>query len=124
MHCGQILLKRMSNRGNALQELKRFEEALTDYERATSLRPNFAEAYSNRGNALRELNRFKEALASFDRAVALQPRLAEGYFNSALCLLLTGDLDRGWKRYEWRWQTDQLISEKRNFCASTVDRVR
>ena len=105
----------LSNRGNALQELKRFEEALTDYERATSLRPNFAEAYSNRGNALRELNRVKEALASFDRAVALQPRLAEGYFNSALCLLLTGDLDRGWKRYEWRWQTDQLISEKRNF---------
>jgi tetratricopeptide (TPR) repeat protein len=109
------LAEALSNRGNALQELKRFEEAIRDYERASLLRPNFAEAYSNCGNALRELNRFKEALASFDRALALRPGLAEGYFNSALCLLLTGDFDRGWKRYEWRWQTDQLSSEKRNF---------
>lgn len=105
----------LSNRGNALQELKCFEEALKDYERAVSLKPNFAEAYSNCGNALRELNRFKDALASFDRAIALQPGLPEAYFNSAICLLLTGDLDRGWQRFEWRWETDQLKSEKRNF---------
>jgi tetratricopeptide (TPR) repeat protein len=105
----------LSNRGNALQELKRFDEALKDYEHAISLRPNFAEAYSNRGNALRELNRFEDALASFDHAIALQPDLPEAYFNSAICLLLTGDLDRGWQRYEWRWQTDQLKSERRNF---------
>ena len=105
----------LSNRGNALQELKRFEEALKDYKRATAIQQNFAAAYSNCGNALRELNRFDEALASFDRAIALRPNLAEAHFNSAICLLLTGDLDRGWKRYERRWQTDQLCSEQRNF---------
>lgn len=106
----------LSNRGNALQELKRFEEALDDYKRATALNPSFAEAYSNRGNALRQLDRFDEALASFDRAIMLQPGLAEAHFNSALCLLLTGDFDRGWNEYEWRWGTEQLSSEKRNFA--------
>ena len=105
----------LSNRGNALQELRRFEEALADYKRATSLRGDFAEAYSNGGNALRELNRFDEAMASFDRAIAVRPSLAEAHFNSALCLLLTGDFGRGWQRYEWRWDTEQLTSEKRNF---------
>jgi hypothetical protein len=61
------------------------------------------------------LNRFDEALASFDRAIAIRPGLAEAHFNAALCLLLTGDLSRGWKQYEWRWSTDQLRSEQRNF---------
>jgi tetratricopeptide (TPR) repeat protein len=106
----------LSNRGNALQELKRFEEAVEDYKRATVLNQNFAEAYSNCGNALRELDRFAEALASFDRAIRVQPGLAEAHFNAALCLLLTGDLSAGWKQYEWRWHTEQLNSEKRNFA--------
>lgn len=104
-----------SNRGNALQELKRFEEALEDYNRANLLKRNFAEAHSNCGNALRELDRFDEALASFDRAIAIQPELAEAHFNAAICLLLMGDLDRGWKQYEWRGNTGQLHSAKRNF---------
>jgi tetratricopeptide (TPR) repeat protein len=104
-----------SNRGNTLQELKRFEEALAGYDRAIMLRPDFAEAYSNRGNAQREVNRFEEALASFDRAIALRPDFAEAHFSAALCLLLTGELTRGWQRYEWRWETDQLKNETRNF---------
>jgi len=104
-----------SNRGNTLQELKLFDEALESYDRAIALQPDFAEAYSNRGNAQKELNRFADALASFDRAIALQPNFAEAHFSAALCLLLTGDFARGWKQYEWRWETDQLKGEKRNF---------
>jgi tetratricopeptide (TPR) repeat protein len=106
----------LSNRGNALQELHRFEEALEEYQQANGLRQNFAEAYSNCGNALRELDRFEEALASFERAIALRPDFAEAHFNAAHCLLLTGDLGRGWKQYEWRGLTDQLNSETRDFA--------
>ena len=40
------------NRGVALGELTRFEEALQSYDRAIQLEPDFAEAYSNRGIAL------------------------------------------------------------------------
>src|SRR6185437_14878935 len=105
-----------SNRGTVLHDLHRFEEALASYDRALALRPDFAEALSNRGNALRELDRFEEAMASFERAIALRPDFAEAHFNAAHCLLLTGDLGRGWKQYEWRWLTDQLNSEERNFA--------
>jgi tetratricopeptide (TPR) repeat protein len=104
----------LSNRGNALQELKRFEEAVEDYERANLLQ-NIAEVHSNCGNALTELRRFGEALVSFDRAIAGRPVLAEAHFNAALCLLLTGELRRGWQKYEWRWQTEQLRGTDRQF---------
>jgi tetratricopeptide (TPR) repeat protein len=70
-----------SNRGNALRDLKRFEEALASYDRALALKPDYAEAYSNRGNALRDLKRFEEALASYDRALALKPDYADAYSN-------------------------------------------
>jgi tetratricopeptide (TPR) repeat protein len=106
----------LGNRGSALQELRRFEEALTSYDRAIALRPDLAETHSNRGNALKELNRFDDALASYDRAVGLRPKLAEAHFNAALCLMLTGNLAEGWKRHEWRWQTDQLTAQRRNFA--------
>jgi len=104
-----------SNRGNVLQELKRFAEALSSYDRAVMLQPDFAEAYSNRGNALKELDRFDEALASFARARSIRPQFADAHFNEALCRLLIGDLARGFEQYEWRWGTEQLRSEQRNF---------
>src|SRR5947209_13554765 len=53
-----------SNRGNALKDLKRFDEALASFDQAIALKPDYAEAFNNRGIALKELKRFDEALAS------------------------------------------------------------
>ena len=74
------------NRGNALHELKRFEEAVASYDRALTLRPDYAEAHSNRGNALHALKRFDEALVSYDRALAVRPDDAEAHSNRAATL--------------------------------------
>src|SRR5215472_17230424 len=82
-----------SNRGNALRDLKRFEEALASYDRALAFKPDYAEAYSNRGNALWDLKRFEEALASYDRALAFKPDYAEAYSNR-------GNALRDLKRFE------------------------
>jgi tetratricopeptide (TPR) repeat protein len=71
----------LNNRGNALQALKRFEDALASYDRALALRPDFADAHSNRGNALQALQRSEDAVASFDRALALRPDFAEACYN-------------------------------------------
>jgi tetratricopeptide (TPR) repeat protein len=104
-----------SNRGNALQELKRFDEAVASYDRALALRGDLAEAHSNRGNALKEMARFDDALASFDRAIAVRPDFADAHFNEAMCRLLIGDFECGWKKNEWRWGTEQLKNGKRSF---------
>jgi tetratricopeptide (TPR) repeat protein len=105
----------LSNRGVTLHELNRFQEALASYDRALALRPDFPEALCNRGNTLKELKRFEEALASYDRALALRPDYAEALYNEALCRLLISDFGRGWEQHEWRWETEQLRSGKRNF---------
>ncbi len=69
------------NQGMALQNLKRFGEALASFDLLIALKPDFADAYINRGDTFRDLKRFEEALASYDRAIALQPDNAEAYIN-------------------------------------------
>ena len=62
-----------SNRGNVLQALGRFDEAVSSYDHAVELNPDLAETLNNRGNALQELKHFDEALACYNKAVELEP---------------------------------------------------
>ena len=59
--------------GATLHDLKRFDEAVTSYEKALQLAPGLGEAHNNQGNSLMALGRFNEAAHSFSQAVALLP---------------------------------------------------
>jgi protein O-GlcNAc transferase len=47
-------------------------QAVTAYQRAIRLQPNFPEAYNNLGNTLRELGRADEAIACYTACIQLQ----------------------------------------------------
>jgi tetratricopeptide (TPR) repeat protein len=104
-----------NNRGNALNALQRLEDALASYDRAIRFMPDYVDAFNNRANTLVNLMRFDEALASYDQAIAIRPDYAEGHWNRAVCRLLIGRCLEGWVDYEWRWKTDQLATERRDF---------
>ena len=50
-------------------------KAITSYDRAISLKPDYADAYFNRGITLHKLNRLDKALASYDRAIELKSNI-------------------------------------------------
>jgi tetratricopeptide (TPR) repeat protein len=104
------------NLGVTLHEMNLFELALASHDRALKLRPDYAEALTNRGITLLELKHFEEALASFDHALKARSDFAEAHCSRALCCMLIGDFDRGWNENEWRWETEHLRKEKRNFA--------
>ncbi|HEX4986808.1 MAG TPA: tetratricopeptide repeat protein [Burkholderiales bacterium] len=93
-----------NNRGRVLRALYRFDEALADYDAALALRPDHVESHINRGNTLHEMQRLDEAVASYDRALAVDPDCADAHVNRAMTLLAQGDLETGWREYEWRWK--------------------
>lgn len=78
------------NRANTLKRLGRVAEAVTDYDRALTARPDFLEAWFNRGNALRDLGRVDDAVASYDRALGIEPNYLDALNNRGVALLDAG----------------------------------
>jgi Tetratricopeptide repeat/TPR repeat/Glycosyltransferase family 9 (heptosyltransferase) len=94
-----------NNLGNVLDCLGRFEEAEASVRTALRLRPEYAFDYCHLGNILCNLGRVSESVASYRTALRLQPEKPEWRTLLGLALLLAGELEEGWKEFEWRWQT-------------------
>src|SRR5262249_44224752 len=75
-----------NNRGNALKDLKRLDEALASYERALALAPAHAEYHNNRAIVLGDLKHHDAALASYHTAIGLKPQYAEAHNNRGFLL--------------------------------------
>lgn len=88
------------NYGTALQERRRFEEAIASYDRAIARDPRCAEAFYSRGNALFALGRHADAIESFDRAVALRSDYADAYLNCGLAWSALGQGQRALASFE------------------------
>ena len=56
------------NKGNALSDLKRYEEAVVAYEQAIRFNPGHARAYFSKAVALEQLERSKEAQQAYGKA--------------------------------------------------------
>lgn len=76
--------------GSVLQDMRRFDEAITAYRRAITLKPDFLEAHVNCGAACLNLERPDEAIACFDCAIALRPDIPDLHFNRGIALYELG----------------------------------
>ena len=103
------------NRGLAHWNLKKYEAAIHDYTYAIELRPDYYQAFNNRGSAYRELADFEKALEDFKTSTKLKNDFAEGYWNQSLIHLMKEEYEKAWPLYEYRWQSKNFPSEKRNF---------
>ena len=88
------------NIGNALKSLMQLDAALAGYDKAISLKPDYAEAYSNRGVTLKGLKQFEAAVASYDMAIALKPNYFEAYANRGNALRELKQLDAAVASYD------------------------
>jgi tetratricopeptide (TPR) repeat protein len=61
------------SRGEAYKLMRRYEEALADFNRAIELNPGYARAIADRGDTYQRVRRYGEALADLDRAIGLDP---------------------------------------------------
>ena len=73
----------LNDYGVALNDIKRFEEALAVFEEAISIDSNIPDYWFNKGNVLNNLGEPEKALASYQEAVAIDPSPL-GYNNIGL----------------------------------------
>jgi len=100
-----------SNRGIVLQALNRLGDSLISFDRALQLNPDSEAAHTNRGNLLVELHRLDDALVSYNHVLALTRDHAESHWNKSLALLLKGDFQSGFKKFEWRWESHHIKNQ-------------
>lgn len=103
------------NRGYALQELTRFEEALQDYQVALSLDPTHDGALCNAAVVLQWLGRHYEAPAYYQKLVKYYPNDADAQLNLSIASLIVGDFATGLPLQEWRWQVKIFDMYKPHF---------
>jgi tetratricopeptide (TPR) repeat protein len=94
-----------NNLGNALLGEGKLKEAIASYQTALRLKPDNAVTHNNLGNAFMDQGKLDAAVACYETALALNPDYADAHVNRAQAWLLSGDWQRGWPEYEWRWQT-------------------
>ena len=81
------------NLGNALQDERRYAEAIPHYNRSLQLKPAQALAHNNLGISLEETDQLDRALRHYRAALDINPRFVEGYYNLASALARLGRAD-------------------------------
>jgi protein O-mannosyl-transferase len=89
-----------NNRALLLAATNKYEEALSDYNKALEVLPSYAEAYNNRGVLLMNSKKFAEALNDFNVAINLRPTYWRAYFNKGLLFMSTAQADSAIKNYD------------------------
>jgi tetratricopeptide (TPR) repeat protein len=73
------------NRGIVRSYLNDLVGALEDYDKALSIKPDFAEAFANRGSVFIRMERYDDALVALNKALALELKKPERvYYNRAI----------------------------------------
>jgi tetratricopeptide (TPR) repeat protein len=109
------------NLGSALRNLRRFDDAKDACRRAIELSPDSPMERYNLGVVHLDLCEIEQAIASFREAVALKPEMPLPHWGLALALLANGDLEQGWKEYEWRWDCTQFHPTRPSFTQPPWD---
>ncbi len=69
------------------------EKALSAYDTAIQLQPDYAEVYNNRGNIKSGLGSHDAALDDYDEAIRLNPNFMNAYINRGIVQLGLNDID-------------------------------
>jgi tetratricopeptide (TPR) repeat protein len=86
--------------GYALLQNGRVDEAITHFQKALQIKPDYEEAHCNLGNALLQKGNVDEAISHFQKALQIKPDYAEVCYNLGNALLQKGNVDEAISHYQ------------------------
>jgi tetratricopeptide (TPR) repeat protein len=106
------------HKGNALNDIGKKNEAIEAYDRAISLKPDYADAYLNKGRTLSDIGKKNETIEAYDRAISLKPDYADAYLNKGNVLRSIGKINEAIEAY------DRAISLKPDYADAYLNKGR
>jgi tetratricopeptide (TPR) repeat protein len=126
----QVLLKTAQDwvtEGNALYNLKHYEEAIATYNEAIRFDPKYALAHNNKGAALNDLKRYEDAIAAYDLAIRLDPKYTLAYNNKGNALFKLKRYDDAIAAYDLAILLDPNLAnayDNKNIALNNLKNVR
>jgi tetratricopeptide (TPR) repeat protein len=79
--------------GAFLKGLRQLNQSIAAYNKALTIKPDFAEAYYNMSLTLEDQGKLEEAIEAYKKAIAIKSDYADAYFNMANALREQGKLE-------------------------------
>jgi len=89
-----------SNLGNALYQKGSVDGAITQYQTALQIKPDYVEAHDNLGNVLLQKGRVDEAITHYQMALQIKPDNAKAHNNLGNALVKKGRVDEAITQYQ------------------------
>ena len=93
------------------------DEAITQYQKALEIKPDYAEAHINLGSALQQKGRVDEAITQFQKALQLNPDYAEAHNNLGNALLQKGRVSEAIAHFQQALQLEPADPRIKNNLA-------
>ncbi|SVD20547.1 uncharacterized protein METZ01_LOCUS373401 [marine metagenome] len=77
------------------KELEEYQKAISCYEKAIQIDPNYANVYYNLGNILQELRELQKAKSCYEKLLNLDPTYKKGYSGYGNLLLKISQHNKG-----------------------------
>lgn len=103
-----------NNLGLALKDRGRIGDAISQYQTAIRLDPNFGKAYVNLGNAYKAEGRLEMAIQQYQTVLRLNPNYAEVYNNLGVAYKAEGQLDNAIQQYQTALRLNPNYAEAHN----------
>ena len=86
-----ILANTHYNQGEFFLSDERYDEALTEFQKAIDLKPDYARAYFGRGHVYRRTKRYANAIIALQQAIKFKPNYKEAHYGLALSYFESND---------------------------------
>lgn len=94
------LVRPYNNLGEAFDQLKRYDEAIEEFERSLKLDPGYSFALSNLGNIYGKLGRYEKSITYFEKALASKSDYPPAHYNLARALFILGKKEKAKEHYK------------------------
>ncbi len=101
--------------GVVLQGLQQFDLSIEAFNKAISIKPDYADAYYNLGAVLKEYRKFEEAMEAYKKAISIKPDFAEAYNSLGIVLKAQGKIEGAIDAYT------KALSIQPNFAAASYN---
>ena len=111
------------HKGNSLNALGHYEEAISCYEEVIRLLPTSATVWHNKGNSLHAIGRYQEAISSYDKAIDIDATIAATWNNKGLSLRAIKEYQGALNCYDKALALDQAYLPAWNNKAALIGKA-